>query len=171
MVQLLYGAKSASQNVLGGKPIDFLGSIKTKALSSLSGVSAFLATIGSSWSLCHSICLALIAALAGIGVVLTGMPLLFLFEYNLYLWGAAVLLLVPSTIMFLRNPKCISKNLMLFNLGVIIAGVPVNLINLQPFSWLIGGFLVLVAIGLFIKSKLAGKTRKKVEEMEGEHGG
>lgn len=150
MVNLSHSANLEQQVT----PTSLAGSIKSKFLNSISGFSAFLSTIGSSWSLCHSICLALITALAGIGIVLTGMPLLFLFEYNLYLWGAAVLLLIPSTIMFLRNPKCISRNLMLFNFGVIIAGIPTNLVNLQPFSWLIGGALVLAAISMFIKSKL-----------------
>ncbi len=157
MINFSGSAKLASQAQLGNRPTGLMDSLKAKLLNSLSGFSAAMATIGSSWSLCHSICLALIAALAGLGILLTGMPLLFLFEYNLYLWGAAVLFLIPSTIMFLRNPKCISKNLMLFNFGVIIAGIPANLVNLQPFSWLIGGILILAAMGLFIKSKLAKK--------------
>src|SRR3989344_8467038 len=160
MVNFLHGAGTATQNPAGA-PAGLIDSLKAKLLSSLSGLSAFLSTIGSSWSLCHSICLALITALAGIGIVLTGMPLLFLFEYNLYLWGAAVLLLIPSAIMFAKNPECISKNLMAFNFGVIIAGIPTNLINLQPFSWIIGGTLVLAAIARFIKPKLVMPGERK----------
>src|SRR3989338_8422637 len=120
MVNFFQNAKLSPQNTAENKPTGPAGSLKTKILNSFSGLSAALSTIGSSWSLCHSICLTLITILAGVGVVLTGMPLLFLFEYNLYLWGAAVLLLIPSAIMFLQNPGCISKNLMLFNFGVII---------------------------------------------------
>lgn len=161
MVNFLWDTKSVSESQLDGKNSGVVELVKAKAINSISSLSAFFATIGSSWSLCHSICLALITLLAGIGIVLTGMPLLFLFEYNLYLWGAAVLLLIPSAIMFIRNPKCISKNLMLFNLGVITAGIPVNLINLQPLSWVIGGTLVLAAIGSFIASKLAMKSEGK----------
>mgnify|MGYP001565825966 CR=1 FL=1 len=163
MLNFLQKTKLESQNMPAGKSIGVIGSLRAKLLNSLSGFSAFLATIGSSWSLCHSICLALITVLAGIGVVITGMPLLFLFEYNLYLWGAAVFLLIPSSIMFFKNPKCISKNLLLFNFGVIIAGIPANLVNLQPFSWLVGGILILAAISLFIRSKVKRKTEGKNE--------
>ncbi len=159
MINFSRNTKLEPQIQLENKPVRRTDAPKTKLLNSFSGFSAFLSTIGSSWGVCHSICLALITVLAGIGIALTGMPLLFLFQYNLYLWGAAVLLLMPSTIMFLKNPECISKNLMLFNFGVIIAGIPVNLANLQPFSWLVGGTLILAAISLFIKSKF----RKEAE--------
>ncbi|HLC93165.1 MAG TPA: hypothetical protein VJH23_05670 [archaeon] len=161
MVNFLHGEELVPGYEPGMNQSKAGGRLKAKTLNSLSGLSAFLSTIGSSWSVCHSICLALITVLAGIGIVLTGMPLLFLFEYNLYLWGAAVLLLIPSAIMFLQNPGCISKNLMLFNFGVIIAGIPTNLVNLQPFSWIAGGTLVLAALMMFIKSKLAKKEERK----------
>ena len=161
MINFSRNAKLEPQIQLENAPVSRAGAPKTKLLNSFSGFSAFLSTIGSSWSVCHSICLALITILAGIGIVLTGMPLLFLFEYNLYLWGAAVLLLIPSTIMFLRNPKCISKNLMLFNFGVIIAGIPTNIINLQPFSWIIGGTLALAALAMFVKQKLENRGERK----------
>jgi len=158
MINFSQNAKIEPQIQSQNRPAGWMDAPKAKLLNSFSGLSAFLSTLGSSWSICHSICLTLITLLAGIGVVLTGMPLLFLFEYNLYLWGAAVLLLIPSAIMFLKNPGCISKNLMLFNCGVIIAGIPTNLVNLQPFSWLVGGILVLAALSLFVKSKLAKGT-------------
>lgn len=130
----------------------FITSAKVKILESFSSVSAFFATLGSSFQLCHSICMAAIAALAVIGIAITGMPLLFLFQYNVYLWGIAVLFLIPSVIMFLKAPKC-SKTLLVFNIGVVIAGIPSTLINLQPFSWIAGGLIVLAAFGLFLHSK------------------
>src|SRR3989338_7000771 len=157
MVNCFHNAELSAQNPAERTHAGSADPFKAKILNSFSGLSAFLSTIGSSWSLCHSICLALITILAGIGIAITGMPLLFLFEYNLYLWGAAVLLLIPSTIMFMKNPKCIPKNLMLFNFGVIIAGIPSTLVNLQPYSWIIGGIFVLVAIAMFTKPKLAGR--------------
>ena len=161
MVNFAWNAEFAPQNLVESKPAGPAEPLKGKALNAFSGLSASLSTVGSSWGVCHSICLALITLLAGIGIALTGMPLLFLFEYNLYLWGAAVLLLIPSAIMFLRNPKCISKNLMLFNFGVIIAGIPTNIINLQPFSWIIGGTLALAALAMFVKQKLENRGERK----------
>src|SRR3989344_1800108 len=157
MVNFLHGEELVPGYEPGMNQSKAGGRLKAKTLNSLSGLSAFLSTIGSSWSVCHSICLALITVLAGIGIVLTGMPLLFLFEYNLYLWSVAVFLLAPSAILFARNPGGLSKNLMLFNFGVIIAGIPTNLINLQPLSWIIGGTLVLAALIMFIKPKLTKK--------------
>jgi len=137
-----------------------ISSIKTKVFGSFSSVSAFLATLGSSFQLCHSICIAAIAILAGIGIMITGFPLFFLFQYNVLLWGIAVLFLIPSIIMFLKAPKC-SKTLLVFNIGVVIAGIPANLINLQPFSWIAGGVIATCAFGMYLSKKLK-KTSKEV---------
>ena len=130
-----------------------IDSMKTRVLGSANGVSAIASTIGSSWNVCHSICLAVISILAGIGIVITGMPLLFLFQYNLYLWGLGLVLLLFSLAMLAWKPNCMPKNLLLFNSGMIIAGVPQNLLNIQPFSWIAGGGLALAAIELFLLKK------------------
>ena len=132
---------------------------KTRIESFVSSASGGLATIGSSWQVCHNICLAALALLASIGIVITGMPLLFLFEYNLYFWGAAVLLLALTLTMFLRNPACGSKNVLAFNVGVVIAGTPGQFLGgFQPLFWGVGGVIALTGIvGWWLKRKKGEK--------------
>ncbi|HIH22029.1 MAG TPA: hypothetical protein HA222_05230 [Candidatus Diapherotrites archaeon] len=125
-----------------------------KAAGSFGSLSAFLATLGSSWNVCHSVCMALLAFLAGFGIIIAGFPLFFLFQYNVQLWLLALALSIVSLAMLLRMPKCVSKKLLFFNAGVLIAGVPANLVNLQPFSWIIGGIIALAAIAWFLNSKI-----------------
>ena len=120
---------------------------KTKMGNFLSSASGTLATLGSSWQLCHSICLTLIALLGAVGIVITGMPLLFLSEYSVYFWGFAILLLLPTLAMYSRNPKCGSKNVLMFNVGVVIAGTPGQFIGgLQPVFWLVGGIIAFAGL-------------------------
>ena len=134
---------------------------KTRIESFVSSASGALATIGSSWQLCHNICLAALALLASIGIVITGMPLLFLFEYNLYFWGAAVLLLALTLAMYLRNPACGSKNVLMFNVGVVIAGTPGQFLGgFQPVFWAVGGLLALAGLAGFALKRWGGRETK-----------
>lgn len=128
--------------------------MKERILNSFSSASAALATFGSSFQLCHNICLSLIAILGAIGIAITGMPLLFLFEYNIYFWAFALVLLIPTIIMYIYK-KCLSRNLLLFNIGIVIAGTPQNFtLGMQPFFWLIGGVLVAVALISLIAKRI-----------------
>lgn len=127
--------------------------MREKILNSFSSASAALATFGSSFQLCHNICLALIAILGAVGIAITGMPLLFLFQYNIYFWAFAIALLIPTIIMYIYK-KCLSRNLLLFNIGIVIAGTPQNFTSgLQLAFWVIGGILVAVAIGSIVYKK------------------
>ena len=125
------------------------------ATGSLSGAASILG----SWQVCHNVCLALIALLAVIGITVTGMPLLFLTKIAVPMWIIAVVLL--GVIMWLyQSKKCISKNLIIFNSGLIIAGIPFqSLQTFQIFFWIIGGISALVGISLFVKEKMQRKRR------------
>lgn len=138
----------------GEKLKNAIAFLKSKFFSSFSTFSAGLSTIGSSWNVCHSACIALLSFLAAFGIAIAGFPLFFLFEYNLQLWGIAALMFFVSLALFLRKPKCIPKNLLVFNAGALIAGIPVTLVNLQPFSWVVGSIIALAAILNFLVLKL-----------------
>ena len=128
--------------------------MKEKILNSFSSASAALATLGSSFQLCHSLCLGLMAVLATLGIVIAGFPLLFLFQYNIYFWSFAIALLIPTVIMYIYK-KCLSRNLLLFNIGIVIAGTPENFTSgLQPAFWIVGGILVAVAIASLLTKKI-----------------
>lgn len=119
-------------------------------------VSGFTSILGS-WQICHNICLGIIFALSLIGITITGMPLLFLTKIAVPLWTIAVLLLLTTIILY-HTKKCISKNLIILNAGLIVAGVPFKpLQQYSLFFWSIGGMTSLAAIGMFIKDRIKRK--------------
>src|SRR3989338_9480408 len=99
----------------------------TSFSSSLSGALSFLG----GYQVCHNVCLGIVALLSFIGITIVGMPLLFLQKVAVPFWIAAVVLL-GITLFFYFRKKCISRNLILFNLGIIIAGIPFQ--SLQAFN-------------------------------------
>jgi len=128
--------------------------IKEKAVGATGSISGAASILGS-WQVCHSICLGLIALLGVIGITVTGMPLL-LTKVAVPLWTIAVLLLIITIIVYTQK-KCISKNLLIFNSGLIIAGTPFQ--SVQQFSlffWIIGGAIALAGIVFFVRDKMKG---------------
>lgn len=133
--------------------------IKERCLAaggSFSGIFGFLG----SYSVCHNLCMSIIAILAGIGITLKGMPLLFLQKIAMPFWIGAVTILLILIILKIKKRRCISTNNLVFNSGLIVAGIPFR--PLEQYSslfWFGGGALILTSISIFIKAKL--KERKK----------
>lgn len=126
---------------------------KEKFLSLFSGISGSLSFLGG-WQVCHNLCLGIIALLSMIGIAVVGMPLLFLTQYALYFWSTAVLLLIPTLLMYWKNRKCMSYKLILFNVGIVIFSVPfVQLQAYQIAFWLVGGVLIASSVWMFVKPK------------------
>ena len=123
---------------------------KTKIFSLFSGISGGLSFLGG-WQICHSLCLTVIAILSAIGITVAGMPLLFLTQYAFYFWAIALILLVPTIFMY-KNKACMSKNLILFNIGIIVFSIPF-LQEISLVFWLGGGITVLYSIYNFMKSR------------------
>jgi len=131
--------------------------LKEKAVGAVGTVSGAASILGS-WQICHNLCLALIAVLGVIGITLTGMPLLFFTKIAVPVWTFAVILLVATLLLYLKM-KCISKNLIIINSGLIIAGIPFQ--SLQKFNilfWIVGGAVVLSGLFLFVKERLSKKS-------------
>ncbi|MBI4150528.1 hypothetical protein HY492_00205 [Candidatus Woesearchaeota archaeon] len=120
------------------------------AAGSVSGVASILG----SWQVCHSVCLGIIALLSVLGITIVGMPLAFLTTIAVPLWLIALALLIITVWLYLSR-KCISRNLILFNAGLIIAGTPFQAV--KQFSivfWTVGGLIALTAIVLFVKDRI-----------------
>ena len=131
---------------------------KRKSLTAVSSISGGLSFLGG-WQICHNLCLGVRALLSLIGITVVGMPLLFLTQYAIYFWSAAVLLLIPTLIMYWKNRKCMSVKLILFNVGIVIASVPFSWI--QPYQiifWSVGGVLILASAWLFLKARFVPKS-------------
>ncbi|MBI4010196.1 MAG: hypothetical protein HY361_03340 [Candidatus Aenigmarchaeota archaeon] len=128
--------------------------VKEKVTSTFSVLSGSLSFLGG-WQICHNLCLGIIAALSLIGITVVGMPLLFLTKYAVYFWLVAVLLLIPTLVMYWYNRKCMSKNIVLTNIGIIVAAIPFA--SLQPYQvlfWSAGGILIGLAVLDYTKSDL-----------------
>lgn len=126
---------------------------KEKTLTIFSSLSGTLSFLGG-WQICHNLCLALIALLSIIGITVIGMPLLFLTDYAVYFWSLAVLLLIPTLILYWKNRGCMSMKLILLNVGIVVASVPFAGAY-QVVFWLAGGIFIAGAAWMFLEPRFA----------------
>ena len=127
--------------------------IREKIVEKAAGFSAALSLLGS-WQVCHNACLLLISGLSVIGITMTGMPLLFLTKVAIPFWSLALLMLLVSFFMYIKK-GCISKKMLTFNTGLIVAGVPFQ--SLQGFTkifWMSGSIFIIIALVMHIEDKV-----------------
>ncbi len=124
-----------------------MNSLKNR-LVGLAGSASGAASVLGSWQVCHNVCLGLIALLAIFGITLVGMPFLFLTKIALPVWIVAVVLL-GVTIVLHAKKKCVSRKQIMFNAGLIVAGVPFQPTGTAPVFWALGGTLIASAVILF----------------------
>ncbi|AJF59642.1 MAG: hypothetical protein J4224_03595 [Candidatus Diapherotrites archaeon] len=137
--------------------------VSEKLSGSASGASGLLSFLGG-YNVCHNACLLLIAGLSVVGISVQGMPLEFLQDYAVGLWFLALGLLGVTAYMY-HSRKCVSKNMLAANSGLIIAAVPFKEIEfLQLGFWIVGFGIVGVAVYSYIKEKRIQSTQKKREE-------
>lgn len=124
---------------------------KQKNFVGISSISGSLSFLGS-WQICHNLCLGIIALLGFFGVAVAGMPLLFLTQYAIYFWSAAAIFLIPTLFMYFRKNCLMSKNLILFNIGIVVFSFPL-LQEISFIFWASGGAILLYSIVEFIRSR------------------
>ena len=128
--------------------------VKEKILEGTGSISGALSFLGS-YQVCHNACLALISLLTILGFTVAGMPLLFLTKVAVPFWIAAISLLIIALILKYKKIIKISDKMLLFNSGLIIAGIPFQ--KLQQFNyvfWIAGGILVVFSIGWYVYGKI-----------------
>ena len=126
--------------------------------SSFTGASG----VFSSYQVCHSICLGVIALLSLIGITLVGFPLLFLQKWALPLWSIALILFSISIILYLKH-KHMSRNLLVFNLGAIIVGIPFGgLAFLRTYFLIIGFGIIIFSLYLIIKVRFSKNESEQI---------
>lgn len=127
--------------------------LNENSVGAVAGLSGFASILGS-WQVCHSVCMWIIAALSIIGITVVGMPLFFLTTIAVPVWIFA-LALFAVTLFFYFSKGCISRNLIIFNAGVIVAGIPFQAVQrFQLYFWIVGGAIVSMSIFLYLKDKL-----------------
>lgn len=136
-----------------------LSNLKEKILSASGSVSGAASILGS-WQICHAVCLGIIALLSVVGIVVVGMPLLFLTKIAVPMWiFAAVLFGITVTIYITK--KCISRTVLLLNAGLLIAGIPFQAVqSFSPYLWSIGGTVSSVGIVFFVREKMTERAKK-----------
>ncbi len=136
-------------------------------LSNIGGVvSGGSAGIGSLYQVCHSLCMSIVGILAGFGITLNILPLMFLQTYQVYFWLGALFFTVLSFSYYskqtLKNKR--DRNLLLINVGLLIFSLPIpELAGYMDFFRFIGGLLVLSTLGLII-------FKRKIERIKYESG-
>jgi len=122
----------------------------TSSVGMFSGITSFLG----GYQVCHNVCLGIIAVLSIIGITITGMPLLFLQKVAVPFWTAGIILLLITFVMY-KKKKCISKNLIIINSGILIAGIPFNALQqYNKYFLVIGGLILITGIVLIIKRRM-----------------
>ena len=116
-------------------------------------IASSAATFVSAHTVCHSLCTAAIAFLAVFGIVIVGMPLAFLQDYNIYFWSMAAITLIIMLAMVLKSWGCVSNKTLIFNFGLVVAGFPFATYPLDNFLLLAGGLTALTAVGWFAYEK------------------
>lgn len=114
----------------------------------------------SAHNVCHAICESLVGVAAIFGITGIGMPLAFLTDYNIYFWAMAFAFLLIG-LALLVSKRCISKNMMVFNGGIVLIGVPFSFLTpVLPAFWAAGLGLVLFSVYNFVKGKISKKRKK-----------
>lgn len=127
----------------------------------VSGINAAAGGMGiiSAHNVCHAVCESLVGMAAVFGITGLGMPLAFLTDYNIYFWAMAFAFLLIGVALFVGK-KCISKNMLLFNGGVVLIGVPFTFLTpMLPVFWAAGSSLVLFSVYRFLKQRMSKKNK------------
>ena len=113
------------------------------------GIAAANAAVGgmsivSSYNVCHSLCMSVIALLSVFGIIVTGMPLAFLTQYQIYFWSIGVGVLAVAAGLYFWKGQCMSPKLLAANAGLLLAGFPFA--GEFYAAFMLVGFAVVVAI-------------------------
>lgn len=130
--------------------------IKSRLSEGAGITSGILGGIGSIHNVCHSICAALVFALATFGITTSILPLMFLQTYQLYFWLGAVVFTGLSFYFYFqqKNHKALDRNLLFINIGLLIFSLPFSLFaDYMDFFRFIGISITIIGIFLLIFGK------------------
>lgn len=140
-----------------GKDKDMLPVKEGKALTAANAAVGGMGII-SSYNVCHSLCMGIIAVLSFFGIFITGMPLLFLTKYQLYFWTFGIIILAIAAGLYFWKGPCISKKMIVANGGLLLAGFPFA--RGYDFVFIVIGFgIVLVTILVYLFERFGNGQR------------
>ncbi|MBI4095820.1 MAG: hypothetical protein HY438_03105 [DPANN group archaeon] len=112
----------------------------------------------SSYNVCHSLCMGIIAVLSVFGIFITGMPLFFLTKYQLYFWTFGIIILAVAVGLYFWKGPCISKKMIAANGGLLLAGFPFA--RGYEFIFMVIGFGIVLIIVLMYLFERFGNGKK-----------
>ncbi len=116
----------------------------------------------SAHNICHSVCLLVVAVLSLFGVLVSSSALMFLENYNFLFWSIGLVFLAVAISLYASRPHCTSKKLIMANSGLLLVGIPSQLVGYyNPLFWIAGGLLLTGSIAWYIKGRLGVRDVKK----------
>jgi len=131
--------------------------IKKSLIGKISTLSGAVSLI-SAHSVFHLLVMSTLSLLAISGVVVTQMPSMFLLQYHTFFWAMAITSFVICVALYLRDRKCMRKEMVLANAGFVIVGIPF----LEQFSnayLIIGLSIVSIAVLSYLNCRFLSKNK------------
>jgi hypothetical protein len=126
--------------------------MKEKLINATGSISGIASVLGS-WQVCHNICLGIIASLSVVGITLVGMPLEFFTKIAIPMWSIAMIFFLVALTLHIKK-KCISQNMLVLNVGLLVAGTPFLQAPPWPSLFLtVGGTIAAISIFGFVREK------------------
>ncbi len=119
---------------------------------SISGIGSII----SAHNICHTLCLVAVAVLSVFGIMASSDILMFLEDYNLLFWSMGMFFLALSLFLYTRFKGCISRKLILINIGLLTIGIPF----FQGYNiilWVMGGIIIGGGIFWYAKDKIVNR--------------
>ena len=134
---------------------------KTPKLFGIFSSGSGTGAVAGAHNVCHALCTAVAAALATIGITISSTSLMFLETLAPYFWLMGAVFFIAS-LSFLYFRKHGSKKLLLFNFGILIAGIPFSPFkNFQPSLWIFGGAFILTSLIMYLSERRARKWKNR----------
>ncbi|MEK6852535.1 MAG: hypothetical protein AABX59_01520 [Nanoarchaeota archaeon] len=129
------------------------GKKKTGKVVGIFGSTSGAGAVAGAHNVCHSICTAAVSVFAIFGITVSSTALMFLEDLAPYFWIMGLVFFTASLFLFIWM-KHGSKKFLLFNAGILIAGIPFSLLSAyQIILWTFGGLFVLVSLILYINER------------------
>ncbi len=121
-----------------------------KKIFGIAGGVSGAGSVISAHNVCHALCMAVVAFLSIFGIIVSADVLMWLQDYNLFFWSMGTVFLGMSLILLYIKGNCISKKMIVLNVGLLIIGFPF----LQNWIiWAPGILVVLFSIGWYLRDR------------------
>jgi len=131
---------------------------KDERVFGLAGGVSGAGSVISAHNVCHALCMAVVAFLSVFGIIVSSDILMWLQDYNLFFWSMGMIFLGVSFVLLYLKGNCISKKMIVLNIGLLIIGFPF----LQNwFVWTPGILISLFSVGWYMRDRFFYNVNNK----------